>query len=574
MKSTKAGKKPANLIYGLEERPPFLIAVPVVLQQVVMLCVDLIFPVLIVQAIAGPPQLAQSFVSLTMLAMGAGTILQGIRKGSVGSGYFCAQETGAIYFPASVLAAQTGGFSLLFGMTAAAGLLEVIIAKIIHRFRALFPAELAGLVVVMIGISLIPSGVSMLIGNHGHSSGLDSLSLITGLITLAVMVGTNVWGKGLIRQYSILVGIMAGYLLAYGLGILTGGHLAQVSTAPLVALPDFTHIGWSFDIKLVLPFLVAVLCSALKTLGNVTVCQKANDADWRRLDIKSAQGGLMADGLSTLLAGLIGGMGQNSSSGSIGLSIATGVTSRWLCIIVGGAFLVLAFFPKMAATVAIMPKPVMGAALTMVISFIVITGFQIILSRMLDARKTFMIGLALVFGLSTDMLPGQYHSVPGVLQPLFNSSFSLATITAIVLNMLFRIGVTQRQNIAIRPGLDSADTIYDFMERAGAAWGARREVVQRAIAALNEFMESAATLGLTDKEIKVTARFDEYNLDLDLEYEGMAMEFPTVRPSAGELLEDDKAFVRLSGFIVRQFVDAIKTETNQTYCQIHLHFEH
>ena len=138
---------------------------------------------------------------------------------------------------------------------------------------------------------------------------------------------------------------------------------------------------------------------------------------------------------------MIGGMGQNSSAGGIGLAIASGVTSRYVGFIVGGTFVVLAFLPKISVLFTIMPKPVIGALLTVGVVFILVTGMQILLARMLDTRKTFVIGLSLIFGLSVDILPVLYTNVPPDMKVVFASSFSVATVVAIGLNLLFRLGV-------------------------------------------------------------------------------------------------------------------------------------
>lgn len=103
-------RRPANLIYGVNDSVPLPSLVPLVMQQVIMLSVDLVFPVLVVAAMGGSVELAQTMVSLMMISMGFGTLLQAYGKKSVGSGYFCAHETGAPYFPVSVMAVQAGGF--------------------------------------------------------------------------------------------------------------------------------------------------------------------------------------------------------------------------------------------------------------------------------------------------------------------------------------------------------------------------------------------------------------------------------------------------------------------------------
>jgi NCS2 family nucleobase:cation symporter-2 len=100
------------------------------------------------------------------------------------------------------------------------------------------------------------------------------------------------------------------------------------------------------------------------------------------------------------------------------------------------------------------------------------------------------------------------------------------------------------------------------METQGGVWGARREVIMRATAALNEFVESAAGLGLVNGKIQAEVSFDEFNLDLDIRYDGQLMEFPSRRPTEEALLADDKAIANLSGFLIRQYADRVRSIVN------------
>jgi xanthine permease XanP len=193
---------------------------------------------------------------------------------------------------------------------------------------------------------------------------------------------------------------------------------------------------------------------------------------------------------------------------------------------------------------------------------------------MLDARRIFVVGIALIFGLSVDMVPGLYRDVPNPIQPLFSSSLAVSTIFVVVLNLLFRIGVTKRQLLELTPGVDGSQKIFELMETQGGLWGARREVIQRATAALNEFVESAAALGLVNGKAQAEVSFDEFNLDLDIRYDGELMEFASRRPTEDALLADDKAVASLSGFLIRQYADRVKAETANGRCRIQMHFDH
>jgi NCS2 family nucleobase:cation symporter-2 len=204
----------------------------------------------------------------------------------------------------------------------------------------------------------------------------------------------------------------------------------------------------------------------------------------------------------------------------------------------------------------------------------IVAGLQIIVSRLLDARKTFVIGIAIIFGLSVDILPHVYAHVPGGLSPLFSSSLTLATIAALVLNLVFRIGIVHRRRLVLARGTATSETIFAFMETQGAAWGARKDVIYRAIAALNELVEAVTAFDLARGDITAEVRFDEYNLDLDVRYEGTLIEFPTVRPSETEILDDDRVLVKLAGFLMRHYADRIESTATHGQSRVHLHFDH
>lgn len=566
--------KPVNIIYGLDDKPPLKVIIPLVVQQIAVLSMDLVLPVIIISMVGGSREVAQNFVSLMMIGIGVGTILQVSRKGLIGAGYLCAEETGFLYFQASSLAVQTGGLSLLFGMTAISGVAQMLLSRIIRHVRFLFPSEVAGLMVAMTGIAGIAPGISALFGIGDARVTPDITSTLIGLTILMFMVFLNIWGNALMRQYSIFAGMILGYLLSYFFGVLTVNDLGQLTEAPFIAIPSIS-LDWSFDIRLLLPFLVAVICSSLKTMGNLVICQKTNIATWKRVDMKNVGDGVFTEGIGTTFCGFIGCMGLNSSSSSVGLSLATGVTSRYLAYILSIVFIAMAFFPKTAALLAIMPAPVMGAVLLINLGYFVIQGFQIITSRMLDDRKIFIVGLSLVFGLSVDLLPNVYSQFPPALQPLFKSSLTVVSLTAILLNLIFRIGIKQKQAIELLVGPDSTSKMIDFMESCGAAWGARGDVVHRASSAIVEFIESANELKVAQGDkIKLEASFDEYNLDIRISYNGTLLEICEQRPTAEELLCDDGALARLSGFLMRKYSNKMKSFNLEGMCVLELRFEH
>jgi xanthine permease XanP len=193
---------------------------------------------------------------------------------------------------------------------------------------------------------------------------------------------------------------------------------------------------------------------------------------------------------------------------------------------------------------------------------------------MIDIRRTFVIAVSLMFGISVDIFPQLYQHVHPYLKPLFGSSLAVTTVLAIVLNLIMRIGITRQETLKLTSGTDVSQKIFQFMENQGAAWGARKEVIYNAMAAMNEFMEATVHVDLSDPAIMMNAKFDEYNLDIRISYQGAPLEFPTERPDKNELRTDPNAVTRLAGYLIRQYADKVTMTQEGKQCIVDLHFNH
>jgi xanthine permease XanP len=565
-------RKPANLIYDVDEVPPLSLRLVLAVQHVLVTSVGWIFVVVMINAIGGTAEQAGAIMRVSMVASGVATILQARVRGPIGSGYLCPFSCGPAYLGASILAGKTGGLPLVFGLTTLSGVFESVMSRLMKRLRVLFPPEVTGLVVAMVGIELIGLACPRFVGPQG--AGAQGRSLLVALITLGVMVAPTVWGKGRLRLYPILLGLLAGYAASAGLDILNPQQFHFVRTAPLMSVPGrVPGGGWAIRGSLLIPFLIASVSSILKTVGDLTLCEKINDADWKRTEMKHVSGGILAGALCTTAAGLGGGLGQSTFSSNVGLSMATGATSRSIALPIGAILILLAFFPKLAALFAAIPQPVMGAVLVYVACFMILGGMQVLTSRMLDSRKTFVIGIALVFGLSVEMVPGLYRGVPVILQPLFASSLSLSTVLVVVLNLIMRVGISRSRTVEMSRATDTIETVRGFMEEQGALWGMRREVAGSAAEAIYECLVNISQLGVISP-VRVTARFDELTLNVVLRYQGPAVVLAQAPPSAEELVSDPTALKRLSGFLIQQAADKVSVVSVNANAHIRLHFEH
>jgi NCS2 family nucleobase:cation symporter-2 len=258
----------------------------------------------------------------------------------------------------------------------------------------------------------------------------------------------------------------------------------------------------------------------------------------------------------------------------VGLSSATGVTSRRIAYAIGAVFLALAVLPKAAALFAIMPRPVLGATLWFSACFVLVNGLQIVTSRMLDIRRTFVIGLGFTMGLAVDVYPALFSGMPAGVQPFTGSSLVLGTVTALALNALFRLGVRKTRRLVVDAVSFDPVAVADFLEAQGAAWGARRDVIDRASFNLSQSIETIVDSCAPQGPLEVEASFDEFRLDLRVSYAGPPLELPERRPTNEEIMASDEGQRRLAGFLLRRQADRVQSSHRAGRSTILFHFDH
>lgn len=565
-------KRPPNLAYWLNEKPPLGVTALSGLQHVGLVSIFLLVPVIACRQAGLAPEKIVDVLSLSMLVMAVGPVLQQLGRGGVGSGYLLPQIFAAPYLPAVALALKAGGLPLAFGMTIFAGAVEMLVSRLFRPLRPFFPPEVAGFVVVMIGVTIGMLGLRGVFGSGGSQPNAASLGI--AVFTLALIIALNIWTRGAAKLFCALIGMVAGYVAAAILGVVPHADLARVAEEPLVRLPNVSHLGWAFDASLMVPFAIAAVAASLRAMGDVTICQKTNDAAWVRPDMRTISGGALANGLCTALAGVVGTIGCNTSTSNVGLAAATGVTSRTVAYAIGAIYLLLAFVPMGATVFVVMPGAVVGAVLVFASCLIFINGVTIITSRMLDARRTFVIGLSFMLGLAVDVLPGVFAGLPPSLRLFSGSSLLFGTFSALVLNVVFRLGVKRTVTLAVDPGKVDPEKIEQFLRTQGATWGARPDVIARAVFAAIQLVEAVTENVWKSGPLALQASFDEFNLDLRLSYQGDTLEFPDKRPSDEEIRETDEGMRRLAGFMLRHNADRIRSEAQAGWATVHFHFDH
>ena len=568
--------RPSNLIYGASDQPPAVVCLLAAAQLPTVVAPIMIYPILVMRETGATDQAVAEMISLSFLALRVATPLQALTLRWVGSGYLILAAPAAPYVPVGIAAIKLGGMPLLMGMTLLAGLFEVAFAQIVRRARAYFPAEVSGLCILLIGVIIGVLGLRAVFGldQGAVQSTATARDLGLSAATLGLMIGLTLWGRGPLRMYCAAIGVAAGYVLAVLIGTTNGGTISILASAPFLAWPNWPHRLPAFSADLVLPFMVAVLICALRAMGDITAAQKINDREWIRPDMTSIRNGIMANGVGTLIAALAGGIGGNTQSSSIGMANATGVASRRVAWWLGALLIALSVVPVASAVLVATPRAIMGASLLFTSCFVIVSGLQIITSRLLDPRRTFVIGLALILSPSHDLFPGVYAGLPAALQPFLGSNLAIGLISALALNALFRIGVRTQAAIAITPSADAHDAIRTFLEQQGARWGARRDVIERAVFGTAQAVESIAEHCDVRGVVAIAASFDEFNLDIRLSYQGEDLALPESRPSDDEIRDSEDGVRMLAGYLIQRNADRVRAARKADRAVLEFHFQH
>lgn len=434
-------KNPTQYEYSVNQVPPTVHLLISALQHILLMVTTLVFPILFAGQLNGTAEFTNALIAFSMLAAGLGSIVQSVGLPFIGSGYLCPNVVGPSYFSLSLSAAWTGGIPLMRGMIIVAGLVEMAIAPVIQKLNKVFPPYVVGLVVAMVGVSIINQSVTSFFGLAFSGDAIKGSDILVGMFSLMIMVLANLWGRGFLKMYCLLTGIMAGWILALIFSSEYLHNFAVLRDFPIFALPVIgpEFRGITFDFKLVVPFVVIGISGSLKSFGNLLAAQRMAEPGLKVPNFVPIRKGLMADGFSTVLAGLLGGMAVDTSSSNVGLAGATNVLSRWVSVCAGVVFVILAFFPKLITILSMMPKPVMGASLIFAGSFMICTGLQEMFSEKWNPRNIFVVGISLFFGLSTASLPSLYARAPHFIQTFFTDPLPTTTIIAIILNQIFSL---------------------------------------------------------------------------------------------------------------------------------------
>ncbi len=425
---------PTQLLYRLNDRPPWRAALLVGAQHVLAMFVGIVTVPLLVAGAAGLAREETAYlVSMALFASGVSTFVQVGGIGPVGSRLLAVQGTSFAFLLPLIQAGKAGGLPLMLGMSLAFAPVEIVLALFLNKLRRVFTPLVSGVVVLLLGLSLIPVGV------RGITSGLGGgapawAGLAVAAAVMAIVLALNAVRSPWARMGAVPVALLAGYgicLALGGRGSVPGGTAATA----WIVVPIPCKYGLSFRWAYALPFFFSYLVTTLETLGDVTATSQlsgepvAGPIYWRRV-----RGGVLADSTNSIFAALCNSFPNTTFAQNNGIIQLTGIASRQVGYWVGGLLCLLGLLPGVSRWVAVIPGPVLGAVTCLLFGFVATAGIRILQRLELTHRDLLIVAFGLAAGIGVGAAPEVLAPLPETLRAVLANGITTGGLAALVLN--------------------------------------------------------------------------------------------------------------------------------------------
>lgn len=437
-------------MFDLHGKPPVAQAFPLALQHVLAMIVGNIMPSII---IAGVTQLSPEervmIIQVGMLVAALSTFIQLIPFFGFGSGLPVIMGISFAYIPVLVAIGGEFGIKAIFGAQLIGSLVSIVVGIFIKQIRHYFPPIVAGTVVFTIGLSLYNVGINYMAGGIGQESYGDLRNWAIAIITLAVVLICNMFGKGMIKLASILIGILVGYLICLPLGMVNFSGLAN---ANWFALPRPFYFGYEFHLPAILSLVIMYIVNAVQAVGDFSATtmgglnREATDTE--------LSGAIKGNGLSSAIASMFGGLPTASYSQNVGIVSMTKVVSIYVFKLAALMILIAGFIPKFGAVMTTIPYPVLGGATISVFAMITMTGMRLIMQGEMSTRNLTIVGLAVALGVGMTGAPNALAEFPDWFMMIFGASPVVISTTVVFFLNLILPKKTMAEEQAERDAID------------------------------------------------------------------------------------------------------------------------
>lgn len=441
MEESNKSELKAELIYGLNDRPPLRETLFAALQHLLAIFVAIITPPLIIAgALKLDIETTSFLVSMALFASGVSTFIQCRRIGGIGTGLLCIQGTSFFFIGPIISAGLTGGLPVIFGACMAASTVEMLISRLLKYTRKIITPLVSGIVVTLIGMSLIKVGITACGGgavakSNGTFGSFEHVGLAA--LVLLLIIFFNRSSNRYLRMSSIVIGLVIGYAVAWCMGLV---DFSSVQSYGGFNIPVPFKYGLSFDWSAFIALGLVYLITAIEAYGDITANSLISGEPVEgKTFVKRASGGILADGFNSMLAGVFNSFPNSVFAQNNGMIQLTGVASRYVGYYIAGFLILLGLFPAVGLVFSLMPEPVLGGATLLMFGTVASAGIRIIAAQTIDRKATLVMALSFSLGLSVELVPEILSQLPETVRNIFSSGITTGGVTAILANALIRI---------------------------------------------------------------------------------------------------------------------------------------
>ncbi len=522
-----------HIRFEADDKPPLPLTAGLGLQFAVLAIAGVVLtPAIVVRAAGGTDAYLTWAVFAAAAISGISTILQAVRLGRIGAGYVLLMGTSGAFIAVCVTALTDGGPGLLASLVVASSLFQYLLAAKLSLFRRLLTPTVAGTVVMLIAVTVMPLIFDMVTASPEGSAAASAP--LSALAAMGVIIVIALKARGSLRLWAPVIGIVAGSIVAAFFGLY---DFDRVTEAGWIGLPDGGWPGFDFSFGaefwgLLPAFIFVTLIGAVETIGDSVAIQRVS---WRRpraVDYRAVQGAVAADGTGNLLSGLAGTVPNTTYSTSISITELTGVAARRVGVAIGISFIVMAFVPKLLALVLAIPDAVVAAYVTVLLALLFVVGMKIVIADATDYRRGLIAGFSFWIGVGfqNNQIFPEYLS--GFAGGFLENGMTAGGLTAIVLTLFDEVTRARPQQLRCELAASALPQVRVFVGRFADRNGWSRAMSDRLDAVAEE-----ALLTLIDADQPADAvESRALRLTASKQDGGAVLEF--VATASGENIED------------------------------------
>ena len=421
-----------KLLYKLDEKPPYGITFFLALQHMLASIGGIVtVPLIVGGSIGLPPNEIVLLISASLLVSGLVTMTQCFGIGPVGIRLPVVMGASFAFLGTLIGIGKTEGMAGIMGAAFVGSFVVIIASFYMDHVKKLFPTVVSGVVVTLIGLTILPVAMNWIGDAPAGDPSFASLpKVFLAFFSLAVVIFVSVRCKGAIAASSIVIGLAAGYLMALALGMV---DLQPLSDTNWVAMPEPFKYGMTFSIPAIITMSLVYLVVVAEATGDFMALGSNCHTEVTGKDLKR---GLLGDGLGSTFASFMTAMPVASFSQNVGIVGISGVASRFVVGISGVLLILAGLFPKFAALAITVPKPVLGGVGFVMFGMIAYAGIRMLVQATDSRRNALVVCVGLASGMAVTLEPNLLQHFPDDLKMLFHSGITTGTLSAVILNLV------------------------------------------------------------------------------------------------------------------------------------------